>query len=113
MSTPTDETQTHLQQLAAQIATPEGAAGLVNDNGAKYWKRSGGLKRASNAVLSYRGVELSIDYWTEGGFGADAYVDQIKSIEIGGVECLEIFSEEQIGDLCERIQQSWDREVGV
>jgi hypothetical protein len=79
----------------------------LNDSGRKYWTRKGTLRRASTAELSFNGVPLHIEYHAS-GFDSDAYVEQIRAIEIGGVECLAIFSEEQVGDLCERIQQSWD-----
>jgi hypothetical protein len=104
------DTTDHLAMLAAIIGRPDAAAvmgGMVNGNGGKYLTRRGDLKRASHAELSYRGVLLSIDYLTN-GFDESAYVEAIKSVEIGGVECLAIFSEEQIGELCERIQQGWE-----
>lgn len=82
---------------------------VINDDGRKYWTRSGSLRRASHAFVSYRGVELEVEYFAH-GFDADAFVEQVKSVQIGGVECLALFSEEQQADLCERIQQSWGAE---
>jgi hypothetical protein len=82
---------------------------LLNDQGGRYFTRRGDARRASRAELSYRGVLLGIDYFAR-GFDEDAYVEQIKSIEIGNVECLAIFSEEQISEISERIERGWDQE---
>jgi hypothetical protein len=106
MSNDLTTTNTDLQALVQQLATAEGAREALNGNGSKYWTRSGDLKRASRAQVSYHGVLLSIDYFAN-GFDEDAYVEQIKAVEVNHVDIMPLLSEEQIGELCERIEQGW------
>ena len=78
-----------------------------------------GLVRANRAEITYRGTPMSVDYsindvWmsnTDIDAGEQPYVEKIRAVWIGGVECLRIFDEEQVADLCDRFELSWRREV--
>jgi hypothetical protein len=121
MSTSPTETTTTLQALAASIATPEGCAALLqrafNGDGQKYITRKG-LVRAHRAEISYMGVPMVVEYtlndcWmsaTEIDAGEQPYVEALRSVQIGGVECLRMLTEEQREGVTERVERSWARE---
>jgi len=83
---------------------------IQNYDGSK-WLVSGKEKRAHRAVITLKGVEIEVEYLTDGGF-LPATADEpacypcclVKSASIGGVECLRLLDEEEIAT---RVEQQW------
>jgi hypothetical protein len=86
---------------------------VINGNGSVLHSR-GVSRRMNSTSLSYCGVELEIEYLTEGAFIAATDVDDveipicnIKVVKHQGEEITQLLSETQIGELEERIESAW------
>ena len=123
MSTPPDHTT--LAHLAATLATSAGAARALSDplavaerihnaNGHKYPVR-GDFKRASRAVVTIRGCEIAVEYFTDGYYLPATDIDDacfpscdIKSIEIGNQDATRFLDDTSLAEeIREAVERSW------
>lgn len=75
-----------------------------------YNPRTGRSRRMSAVPMSYHGVDMLVQYTTNNCIGSDACVEDVKVVEVNGVDISALLSENQIAEIAERIEQGWDLE---